>query len=237
MLKKGNYLLTAVILLCAFGLMSCAGTPEFSKVMPPVYDYKQNKPEIRGKGSLWHDSAGLYEDRKARGLNDLVTINIVESSTASKKAETDTTRDSSIEAGIDSFLGAPLTKNLGDVLGALGVSGIISPKISASSKNNFAGTGNTTRAGNLVATITARVIDVLPNGNFLIESRKDITVNREKQVLLLRGVIRPYDIAGDNTILSSYVANAEIIYTGDGVISEKQKQGWLASLFDTVWPF
>ncbi len=88
-----------------------------------------------------------------------------------------------------------------------------------------------------MATITARVVDVLPNGNFIIESRKDITVNREKQLLLLRGVIRPDDIAGDNTILSSYVANAEMIYTGDGVVSDKQGQGWLVQLLDWVWPF
>jgi flagellar L-ring protein precursor FlgH len=187
-------------------LVSCAAPTKFSKEMPPHYvKDRENKIEPRTKGSLWRDSAGLFEDRKARGLNDLVTIKIIESATASKKADTSTSS--------------------------------LTPQVKAAVQNDFAGTGNTTREGSLVATITARVVDVLPNGNFIIESRKDITVNREKQLLLLRGVIRPDDIASDNTILSSYVANAEMIYTGDGVISEKQGQGWMVRFLDWVWPF
>ena len=220
------------------GLMavSCAAPAQFSKKMPPNYvGNREIKIEPRTNGSLWRDSAGLYEDRKARGLNDLVTINIIENSAASKKADTATSRASSVDFGIDSFLGNALSYNLGNLFGQ--GTGSISPQLKATAKNDFAGTGNTTSQGSLVATITARVVDVLPNGNFIIESRKDITVNREKQILLLRGVIRPDDIAGDNTILSSYVANAEMIYTGDGVVSDKQGQGWLVQLLDWVWPF
>lgn len=216
---------------------ACAPTaPQFSKEMPPNYVYKESKKEIRSTGSLWRDSAGLFEDRKARGLNDLVTINIVESSSATKKADTATSRDSSMDASITNLFGGSLTYDLKNLFGG-GLSGTLAPKVQASGKNDFTGTGNTTRQGSLVATITARVVEVLPNGNFLIESRKDITVNREKQLLLLRGVIRPDDIAFDNTILSSYVANAEVIYTGDGVINDKQGQGWLVKLLDYAWPF
>lgn len=218
--------------------MSCVHTnPEFSKDMPVNYVRKELKNESTSSGSLWRDSAGLFEDRKARGVNDLVTINIVEASSASKKADTSTGRDSSMSAGIDSFLGNSLEYKLENLIGNLGISGALTPKIGASTKNSFSGTGNTTRAGSLVATITARVIDVLPNGNFIIESRKDITVNREKQLLLLRGVIRSEDITSDNTILSSQVANAEMIYTGDGIVNDKQGQGWMVRLLDYVWPF
>jgi flagellar L-ring protein precursor FlgH len=220
--------------------MSCIHTkPEFSKDMPPNFVSKQPSRETPNPGSLWRDSAGLFEDRKARGLNDLITINIVESSSASKKADTTTGRDSSMTASIDSFLGNSLEYRLENILGLAnaGISGALAPKIGASTKNAFTGTGNTTRAGSLIATITARVIDVLPNGNFLIESRKDITVNQEKQLLLLRGVIRQEDIAADNTVLSSQVANAEMIYTGDGVVNDKQGQGWLVRVLDYVWPF
>jgi len=221
------------------GLMavSCAAPTQFSKEMPTHYvSNKETKMETQARGSLWRDSPGLFEDRKARGLNDLVTIKIVESSAASKKAETASSRESSVDLGIDSFFGNSLNYNLANIIGQ-GSSGLLNPQVKATAKNDFAGAGNTTREGSLVATITARVVDVLPNGNFIIESRKDITVNREKQVLLLRGVIRPDDIAGDNTILSSYVANAEMIYTGDGVVNDKQGQGWLVQLLDWVWPF
>lgn len=213
-------------------------TPEFKKERPSSFVHRPAAVETRTTGSLWHDSAGLFEDRKARGLNDLVTINIIETASASKKADTATGRQSSMDAGISSLFGGSLTYDLQNIFGSgSGLAGTLAPKVSASTKNDFSGTGNTTRQGSLIATITARVIDVLPNGNLMIESRKDITVNREKQVLLLRGVIRPEDIAADNTILSNYVANAEMIYTGDGVVSDKQGQGWLVRLLDMAWPF
>jgi flagellar L-ring protein FlgH len=220
------------------GLMavSCAAPAHFSKEMPPHYvGNREIKIEPRTSGSLWQDSAGLYEDRKARGLNDLVTINIIENSAASKKADTATSRASSLDMSIDNFLGNALSYNLDQLFGQ--GTGSIYPRFKTNTKNDFAGTGNTTSQGSLVATITARVVDVLPNGNFIIESRKEITVNREKQLLLLRGVIRPDDIGADNTILSSYVANAEMIYTGDGVVSDKQSPGWMVRLLDWVWPF
>lgn len=222
------------------GLMtaSCAAPTQFAKEMPTHYvSKKESNIETQAPGSLWRDSPGLFEDRKARGLNDLVTINIIENSAASKKADTSTSRASSVDLGIDNFFGNTLNYSLANIFGKDVIQGSLNPQLKASAKNDFTGSGNTTREGSLVATITARVVDVLPNGNFVIESKKDITVNREKQVLLLRGVIRPDDIAADNTILSSYVANAEMIYTGDGVVNDKQSQGWLVKLLDWVWPF
>jgi flagellar L-ring protein precursor FlgH len=218
--------------------VSCVHTKaEFAKDMPSNYVYKDPRREAQRPGSLWRDSAGLFEDRKARGVNDLVTINIAESSAASKKADTATGRDSTINYQIDNFMGNTLNYKWENLLGNLGIAGVLAPSITASAKNNFAGNGLTSRSGNLSATITARVIDVLPNGNFIIESRKDITVNKEKQLLLLRGVIRPDDIASDNTISSTQVANAEMIYTGDGVVNDKQGQGWMVRLLDFIWPF
>lgn len=237
---KGRVYFAGFVGFIGLGLMvgGCVHTKtELSKEMAPNYVYKEPKKEMASPGSLWRESAGLFEDRKARGLNDLVTINIVESASATKKADTSTGRASSMDAGISGLFGSSLKYDLKDIIGNLGVSGAVSPSISASNKNSFSGSGSTTRSDSFVATITARVIEVLPNGNFLIESRKDITVNREKQVLLLRGVIRPDDIAYDNTISSNYVANAEMIYTGDGVVNDKQGQGWLVRLLDYVWPF
>jgi len=216
--------------------VACA-TPksELSKEVPAHYIQKASKMET-APGSLWSDSVGLFADRRARGLNDLVTINIVESSSASKQAETDSSRQSSMDNSITSFFGNSLTYDLNALFGP-GIAGTLSPKLSASTKNDFTGKGTTTRQGTFTATISARIIEVMPNGNFLIESRKDITVNREKQVLLLRGLIRPDDIAKDNTVSSTKVSNAEMIYTGDGVLNDKQHPGWLTRVVDWVWPF
>ncbi len=99
--------------------VSCAAPAQFSKEMPPNYVRdREIKMETRTRGSLWRDSAGLYEDRKARGLNDLVTIKIIENSAASKKADTATSRASSVDLGIDSLFGIPLKYNLSNIFGS-----------------------------------------------------------------------------------------------------------------------
>jgi flagellar L-ring protein precursor FlgH len=103
--------------------------------------------------------------------------------------------------------------------------------------DDFKGTGTTNRTGTIVGTITARVVEVMPNGTLSVESRKDITINHEKQVLILRGAVRPEDISITNTVASNKVADAEIYLVGDGVLQEKQKPGWLVRILDRAWPF
>jgi flagellar L-ring protein precursor FlgH len=81
------------------------------------------------------------------------------------------------------------------------------------------------------------VIEVLPNSNLVIESRKEVVVNNDKEIMVLRGVIRPEDISTNNTIYSYQVADAQIYLVGDGVLDDKQSQGWLTRLLDKAWPF
>ena len=85
--------------------------------------------------------------------------------------------------------------------------------------------------------MSARVMNILENGNFIIEGRRQVTVNTEDQYLILTGIIRPDDIATDNTILSQYLADAKIVYTGKGVVDDKMRPGWLTRIVDWVWPF
>ncbi len=113
----------------------------------------------------------------------------------------------------------------------------LEPKISASAKNDFKGAGESTQEGSLKGTITAKVVDVQPNGNLLIDSRKEITINNEKQILVLQGIIRPDDIDAKNTISSQMVADAKLYFVGDGIVTEKQSSGWLGRIIDQVWPF
>jgi flagellar L-ring protein precursor FlgH len=104
-------------------------------------------------------------------------------------------------------------------------------------KNDFSGSGETKRSGSLTTTMAARVMEVLPNGNLAVEGKREIYVNNEKKEILLQGIVRPRDIASDNTIYSTQIADAKIIYTGIGVLAEKQRPGWAARIFDYVWPF
>jgi flagellar L-ring protein precursor FlgH len=174
---------------------------------------------------------GLVDDYKARHKGDIVTIVIVETSNASKEAKTDTSRNSTVNAGIPNFLGLEqagiIKNNFAD----------LSKLINASAASTYAGSGSTSRTETLNATISAKVIDVLSNGNLQIEGRRDIKVNNEDQLIIISGTVRPSDIGANNTVNSTYIADARISYTGKGIISDRQSPGWLMNVVDKLWPF
>jgi flagellar L-ring protein precursor FlgH len=109
--------------------------------------------------------------------------------------------------------------------------------LNANTSSKYDGSGSTTRTDNLNATISARVIDVLGNGNFIIEGRRNITVNHEDQIIVLEGTVRPQDISTDNTVNSAQIADARITYSGKGIVSDRQSPGWLMNIVDRFWPF
>lgn len=220
-------------------VVSCATTAQLPPP-PPKYVYQDVRPTELTANSLWRDGASLFEDNKARRVNDLVTIRVIENISGSNKADTNASRDSSADYSLSDFFGMNTDfgiQNLPLLKGFYKGANVFSPKVKGQSKSDFQGEGDTTREGRLVGTITAKVVEVMPNGNLVVESRKDITINKEKQILIFRGIIRPEDIAPDNTIVSSRVADADIYLVGDGVIHEKQSPGWLVRFLDRVWPF
>ncbi len=191
------------------------------------------KPEVPStSGSLWTNRKGsLFYDVKAQTVGDIVTVAIYEQASASKQASTTTGRDSSVSAGIPNFFG--LERNLGTLNRAIDTSNLVN----ANFKNDFKGSGSTTRKEDLVATLTTQIVKVLPNGNFQIAGGKAVTVNNEKQIIRLTGIVRPTDISPDNVVDSKDVLDAKIDYSGKGVISDKQSPGWLVRLLDNIWPF
>ncbi|MBF0328271.1 MAG: flagellar basal body L-ring protein FlgH [Nitrospirae bacterium] len=213
--------------------------------MPQKYvEPKESQNKYASEGSLWSDGASIFEDRKAKRVNDLVTIVISESSTASKTATTNASRNSSGTYGIDNILGSKLAgldveKKLLQKLGLPDAwNGLpFTPSAAGSSASDFKGKGDTTRVGKLSGTITAKVVEVLPNTNMVLESRKEIVVNNEKEILVFRGMVRPDDVTPANTVQSQYVADAQIYLVGDGVLDDKQSAGWLVRFLDKIWPF
>jgi len=220
-----------VPLIC-FVMPGCASTPrkmytETPASRPPVTHYK------RCEGSLWQDNASmnrLFMDQKARGVGDIVTVNIVESATASNKATTGTKRKSSLTAGLDGLMGMENKFSTGDTFNPFS-------KIKGSMTNSFQGDGSTTRSGKLVTSITARIVEVLPNGDFRIRGTREVTVNAETQLTILTGIIRPRDISPDNVIQSTHVSDAKIMYTGTGVVNDLQRPGWAMRILNWLWPF
>ncbi|RLC03986.1 MAG: flagellar biosynthesis protein FlgH [Deltaproteobacteria bacterium] len=183
--------------------------------------------------SLWKtDSAfgSLFISQKALHVGDIVTIRIVESSSASNKANTTTERESSIKISTPEFFGAEDEVPSSWLFNPLG-------NLSAGFGSDFEGDGETNRSGDLTAYITSKVTEVLPNGNLRILGAREVAVNNEKQFIHISGIIRSRDISTDNIILSTYIADAKIEYSGRGVIDDRQKPGWLANLFNKLWPF
>lgn len=217
-------------LLCA-PLWLAACTHEIAEVRTPAFDEQMPRPKMDySSGSLWQaSSGGLVEDFKARRTGDIITVIISEQASASKQASTGTKRSSSVSAGIPNFLGLEKTpiKTWMDLANL----------INASFDSKFDGTGSTSRQETLTATMSAKVVDVTPNGNLLIEGRRNVKVNNEDQIIVLTGTVRGRDVTSDNTVSSSLIADARINYSGKGIISDRQKPGWLTNVVDTVWPF
>ncbi len=221
------------LLLALGSLFISACAFQQSDVVTPTFD-QQLKPAAPSysNGSIWQAaSVSLVEDGKARRIGDIVTIIITETASASKQAATATGRSSQLNVGIPNLLGLEgskiITSNFSD----------LSNLINASAGSSFDGSGSTSRKETLTATITTKVIDQLPNGNLRIEGRRNVRVNHEDQIVTVKGTIRSRDITPDNTINSIYVADAQITYSGEGIISDRQKPGWLMNIIDKLWPF
>jgi flagellar L-ring protein precursor FlgH len=226
---------------CFLFFIGCA-TPS-AKLPPPPPKYVEEVKDTAltpSANSLWVDRGSLFEDMRARRVNDIVTINIVESLSGSGKADTETSRESTIDYELTNLFGMNKDFNLHNVFGLKDLykgSNVFEPVVKSSAKSEFKGEGDTNREGSLIATITAKVVEVLPNGNLVLEARKELTINNEKQILVLTGIARPEDISSDNTILSSKISDAQVYYVGDGVVQDKQGTGWFIRFLDKIWPF
>ena len=197
----------------------------------PVLPSPQVQPE---EGTVYEQNSGfmdLFTNPKAKKAGDIITIKIVENSSATNNAVTNTGRNSSLSAQMNSFFNFENKYNsaqksfnpFGAVQGGM--------------ESEFEGTGTTSRSGDLTAYITAKVTHALPNGNLMISGTREVQINHEKQYITLNGLIRPRDISPDNVILSTYISDAKIAYSGTGIIDQRQKPGWMANILNKAWPF
>ncbi|NPV53849.1 MAG: flagellar basal body L-ring protein FlgH [Firmicutes bacterium] len=165
--------------------------------------------------SLWKDGTpSLFVDHKARNVGDLVTVLIMEHAVASNKAQTSS--GNKVGAGLDQ--GTGLLEFI--------------PEAGLGAQSRFAGSKSTSRSGSLVAKMSARVVEVLPDGNLKIQGSQALVINNEKQNIVVTGIVRPEDIGADNTVMSTYVADAEIRYEGKLEVAERQGiLGYLSRFF------
>jgi len=172
--------------------------------------------------TLWPAGGdSLYKDKKAFKIGDVLTIIVQESASASQSAGTKASKAST--TGVS--WGSQRSK-----LSAI-------QDLSITGKEDITGGGKSTRAGALTGRITVRVIDVLPNGNLVVNGNRVITVNDEKQVMEITGIVRPEDVTADNSVISSLIADAQIKYNGKGAVAEKAKLGLVSRLLSMLWVF
>lgn len=229
-----NYQLfvTALVLGCASALSACASAPKgpIEPLVLPATPAAAPAPVANGAIYQPHNNLALFEDRRARRVGDVLTINIIEKASASKQASTSVGRSSSTDNKISALFGLPLG------FGSIG-GGQFTPNLGASSDNQFEGKGASAQNNSFVGTITATVVQVQPNGNLVVSGEKHVRINQGTEYIRLAGVVRPESIGPDNTVLSTQVANARIEYRGSGSLDEAQKMGWLQRFFMSVWPF
>ncbi len=224
---RHGLLLASVLLLTACASATVhepVSDPDFAAVRPVA-----SSPIPINDGAIY--KAGfertLFVDPTAHRVGDVLTIILQEKTNASKKSSTSTKKDSDIDIGMPTVFGAPVTFRGKDILSA-----------SAKAARSFDGEGDSSQSNSLTGNITVTVAEVLPNGNLMIRGEKLLTLNQGSEHVRISGIIRQVDIRPDNTVYSSQVANARIIYGGQGVLAEVNAKGWAQRLFDGPWwPF
>lgn len=213
-------------LIVVVGLNGVAAAPKSSTPKPaeaPQTSYEHylevaRQTAVDPHAPRWMDS--LLADPRARAVNDLLTVNVVESVNASGTADASVNKDGANNATFGSILGkVPKVPQL----------------IDSSSSTKFKGGGSTTRTDQLTANLTVRVAEVLPNGNLVLEGAREVQINGERQLFVLTGMVRPVDIGANNVVLSTAIAELHVQYVGSGLLRDSLKPGWLARLMNKVF--
>jgi flagellar L-ring protein precursor FlgH len=179
-------------------------------------------------GAIYHDAQNmeLFADPRAHRVGDILTIVLVESTQASKKASTTTSKKDNADIGAPTVLGHGLSVNGNPLSVGLG------------SERSFDGTGSSSQSNQLTGQITVTVAERLSNGNLVVRGEKWLTINQGQELVRIAGIVRPQDITPDNSVPSTRVADARISYTGRGTLADANTRGWLSRFFNSRWmPF
>lgn len=208
-------------------LAACAITPPANVHQPmtarpaPLPEHVQANGAIyqtRYSGLAGYSHRPLFEDRRARSVGDILTININETTAASKKSGSTAARTSSNNMSVTGLAGLPGKTLLGS-------------NLAASSASTFEGKGDSASNNAFAGIITVTVVEVLHNGNLLVSGEKQIGINQGSEFVRFSGVVSPATVSATNTVSSTQVADARLEYRGNGYIDEAQTMGWLARFF------
>ncbi len=214
---------------CLIALFSgCMSLPAaVDDMRPPQYSLPE--PRESAPGSIYNadTSIRLFEDLRPARVGDILTVRLVERTIASQSSSTSTSKSTSATLDNPSIGGRALSRNGDPLFGG-----------SLSGSRTFDGEGSSAQSNSLDGDITVTVVERLANGNLRIQGEKWLTINQGREFIRLSGIVRPYDIEGDNSVASGRVAHAEITYSSKGVMAATNRMGLLARFFNSVlYPF
>jgi flagellar L-ring protein precursor FlgH len=206
----------------ACGLLPKKHKPEpAARVLPP--------PTPRTEGAIYQagQQMDLFADLKARRIGDVLTIVLNETTNATKSAITKTAKTTAVADTGPTVFGKTITTK-----------GVPILNTTMNGANSFDGEGSSTQSNSLAGSLTVTVVDVQPNGNLVVQGDKTLKLNQGDETVHIAGVIRPADIATNNTVTSDKLADAKISYAGKGSVASSNKMGWLARFFNSPFaPF
>ncbi|RMJ61702.1 flagellar basal body L-ring protein FlgH [Pseudomonas aeruginosa] len=230
-----NRLMIVSLLGIATALGGCVNPPPkpndpyYAPVLP-----RTPLPAAQNNGAIYQAGfeQNLYDDRKAFRVGDIITITLNEKTQASKKANSDIQKDSKTKMGLTSLFGSGMTTN--NPIGG----GDLSLSAEYGGSRDAKGDSQAGQSNSLTGSITVAVAEVLPNGILSVRGEKWMTLNTGNELVRIAGLVRADDIATDNTVSSTRVADARITYSGTGAFADASQPGWLDRFFlSPLWPF
>jgi flagellar L-ring protein FlgH len=208
--------------------VSCTPVPTKDPDFAPVQSASLIPP-VQNSGSIYQAGYDmrLFEDNKARRVGDVLSITFNEATAANKAADLSQEKQNSMSFTAPSLYGMAVQTATGKNL-----------QTTVTSDNKFSGTGKADQSNSLTGNISVTVIELLPNGDLKVRGEKRVTLNQGDEYLRLSGIVRPIDIDPSNTVSSDKVADATIMYTGNGSMADASKMGWLSRILNSAWfPF
>lgn len=212
-----------VLQACTIGTKPLPDDPMYAPVIPS----SASAPRAN-KGGIYRPdySIGLFEDRKANRVGDIISVILSERTQSSKTADTEITKENS------------LAVDAGTVMGVTPSFGQYGMETSISQNREMTGEAASDQSNSLSGSIAVTIAEILPNGLMVVRGEKWMTLNRGEEYIRIRGLIRPEDVQPDNTILSTRLADARITYSGTGDLADSNVQGWGSRFFNSeYWPF
>lgn len=217
---------------CGYFLTACAPAGKVIESDPDYAPVLVNEPSqtVRSNNGAIYQPATfieLFRNNRAYRVGDILTVVLEEKTDAVSRSATTTAKDNTINLGAPNLFGMPVTHNGNSILSA-----------GVESSRNFSGSGNSSQSNSLEGNVTLMVTRVLSNGNLMISGEKIVSINQAAESIRVSGIIRPQDIRPDNTVLSSRVSDARVIYGGAGTLADANTKGWVSRFLSSrFWPF